>query len=89
MNTDIMIKSRLLSNAKQVIAKGNTCRTLSKFDNVERADFDPTNKEHLEHYKHFKLTGAWQGANPFTLEWPYTNVPAAIEAKIINHVLGL
>ncbi len=85
----MMVNSQRLNNAKRAMAKGNICNTLAPMDNIKRANFDPANKEHLAQYKEFRLTGKWSGSNPFNLEWPYISVPAVIEAKIINHALGL
>lgn len=93
MNTDITSNSHALNKVrKDALVNGNShvCDTLANFEvQLQRELFDPANKQHLDHYRAFKTTGKWPGSMLFKLEWPYVSVPAAIEAKIINHALGI
>lgn len=93
MNTDISVNSHKLNKIRRdaiEAGRSHICRTLSKPElEIQREIFDPTNAAHLEHYRHFKMTGKWPGAKSFKTEWPYVSVPAAVEAKIINHVLNI
>lgn len=59
----------------------------------ERRQFDPNKPEDLKAYKHFIDHGKWQGGCPFIIEWPWGNVPAMIQTKILNqyydHLLNI
>ena len=49
--------------------------------------FDPTSSDHLKIYNKFLKTKHWSEGCPFHLEWPYANIPAMVERKIIDHHL--
>lgn len=50
----------------------------------ERRQFNPSNTEDLKAYKHFIDHGKWEGGCPFVIEWPWGNVPAMIQTKILD-----
>lgn len=50
----------------------------------ERRQFNPLNTEDLKAYKHFIDHGKWEGGCPFVIEWPWGNVPAMIQTKILD-----
>ena len=55
---------------------------------IERAEFDPTRKEHLESLREFLNTGSW-GKIQFYPEAPYLNVPETVLRKTANWALQM
>lgn len=57
---------------------------------VERKSrkFDPSLKSDVDVYRKFVINRGWGAAGcPFVLEFPFENIPAMIENKIVRHVL--
>ena len=53
---------------------------------IERAEFNPTKKEHLESLREFLDTGNW-GKIQFYPEAPYLNVPETVLRKVAHWAL--
>lgn len=49
--------------------------------------FDVANTDHLKIYNKYLKTKRWSDGCPFTLEWPYANIPVMIERKIIDYYI--
>ena len=62
----------------------NRISTLSK---INRVNFDPRKKAHLDSVKKFLETGNW-GDVQFYCEYPYTDVPMTVLTKFTAHKLG-
>ncbi len=54
---------------------------------VNRATFDPTNKQHLASLKAFIATGNW-GDVQFYCEFPFSDVPMTVLMKFAGYHLG-
>jgi hypothetical protein len=55
---------------------------------IPKFKFDPTNKKHIESYRHFIMHGTW-GEVKFVPEHPHLTVPATVQAKWLAHTLRL
>jgi len=54
--------------------------TILRRASVNRQNFDPSNKEHLDSLKSFISTGNW-GDVQFYCEYPFTDVPMTVLVK--------
>ena len=52
-----------------------------------KENFDPTNLEHVKHYKYFLDNSRWSGSCPFRIEWPFVMVPELIKDRLIKRYL--
>lgn len=52
-----------------------------------KVKFDPSNSSHLKSYRIFLKHKTWLNGCIFELEWPYHDIPAMIQAKIIDKYL--
>jgi hypothetical protein len=60
----------------------------SKFNIVERRNFNPESYEDLMELGFFVKNKKWKNGCPFHLEFPYSDVPAMCMAKYTEHSLG-
>ena len=60
----------------------------SKFNIVERRNFNPESEEDLMELGFFVKNRKWKNGCPFHLEFPYSDVPAMCMAKYTEHSLG-
>jgi hypothetical protein len=60
----------------------------SKFNIVERRNFNPESEEDLMELGFFVKNKKWKNGCPFHLEFPYSDVPAMCMAKYTEHSLG-
>jgi len=49
--------------------------------------FDPTNESHLKDYAHFIKHSNWKNGCNYLIEDPHHDIPATINAKIIEHFM--
>lgn len=59
-------------------------------DMKKRRVFDVNSKQDVEAYRQFIINKGW-GSNgcPFELEYPFDNIPAMIDNKLIRHFLKI
>jgi hypothetical protein len=60
----------------------------SKFNIVERRNFNPESYEDLMELGFFVKNRKWKNGCPFHLEFPYSDVPAMCMARYTEHSLG-
>lgn len=60
----------------------------SKFNIVERRNFNPESYEDLMELGFFVKNKKWKNGCPFHLEFPYSDVPAMCMARYTEHSLG-
>ena len=60
----------------------------SKFNIVERRNFNPESEEDLMELGFFVKNKKWKNGCPFHLEFPYSDVPAMCMARYTEHSLG-
>jgi hypothetical protein len=60
----------------------------SKFNIVERRNFNPESHEDLMELGFFVKNRKWKNGCPFHLEFPYSDVPAMCMARYTEHSLG-
>lgn len=55
-----------------------------------RRSFDVNNKKDVETYRQFLVQSKWgTGGCPFELEYPFDNVPAMVDNKLIRYFLKI
>lgn len=52
-----------------------------------KENFDPSNLDHVKHYKYFIENNRWSGSCPFRIEWPFVTVPELIKDRLIKTYL--
>jgi len=52
-----------------------------------RRYFDPSKREDLEEFKHFKVNFKWLDGCPFYLEWPHSDVVSMCDSKYADYML--
>ena len=50
-----------------------------------KENFDPTNLDHVRHYKYFIENNRWSGSCPFRIEWPF--ITELIKDRLIKTYL--
>lgn len=60
----------------------------SKFNIVERRNFNPESYEDLMELGFFVKNRKWKNGCPFHLEFPYSDVPTMCMARYTEHSLG-
>jgi hypothetical protein len=60
----------------------------SKFNIVDRRNFNPDAEEDLMELGFFLKNKKWKNGCPFHLEFPYSDIPAMCMAKYTEHSLS-